>query len=48
MTLTPDLETLFRVTAHPLTKGMFVKYEPDWTKGREYIIRTKIFRIILL
>lgn len=23
MTLTPDLETLFRVNAHPLTKGMF-------------------------
>lgn len=30
MTLNFDLETLFKVTAHPLMKGtLWVKYEPD-------------------
>lgn len=31
-----DLETLFKVTVHPLPKGtMWVKHDPDWAKGRE-------------
>lgn len=30
MTLNFDLETLFKVTAHPLMKGtLWLKYEPD-------------------
>lgn len=35
MNLTLDLNTEFKVTAHPLTKGnLLVKYEPNWTKGK--------------
>lgn len=36
MTLTLNLETWFKVTAHPLPKGaldMLMKYEPDWANG---------------
>lgn len=36
MTLTLDLETWFKVIAHPLPKDtQWVKYEPDWAKVRE-------------
>lgn len=36
MTLTLDLETLFKVTAHPLSKGtLWVKYELNWANERE-------------
>lgn len=43
MTLTFDLETWlgFRVTAHPLpTCTLCGKYEPDWDKGRQNMLRT--------
>lgn len=40
-TLTFDLETLFKVTVHPLPKGtMWVKHDPDWAKGREDMLWT--------
>lgn len=36
MILTLDLETWFKITAHPLPKGTLqVTYEPNWAKGRE-------------
>lgn len=39
MTLTLDLETLFKVTAYPLTEGaLLLKYEPYGTQGRDYMI----------
>lgn len=35
MTLTLDLETLFKVTAHPLSNGtLWVKYELNWANER--------------
>lgn len=41
MTLTFNLETLFKVTEHPLPKGtLCVRYEPDWDKGREAMLQT--------
>lgn len=41
--MTFDLQTSFKVTEHPFISGtLCVKYEPDWTKGREYMIRTWI------
>lgn len=44
MTLTLDLETSFKVTAHPLTKATLLgKYELHWTYKREYMIWTRIF-----
>lgn len=49
MTLTLDLETLLKITAPSLTKDtLWVKYELDWTNGREYMNLTKIYQIILL
>lgn len=49
MTLTLSQETLYKVITHPLTKGtLLVKYEPDLTKVREYMIWTRIFQMILL
>lgn len=43
MILTLDLETLLKVTAHPLPKRtMWVKYELEWTIGRKYMIQTRI------
>lgn len=40
MTLPLDIETCFKVTEHPLVKGnLCVKYEPDWAKGREDMLR---------
>lgn len=42
MTLTLNLETLFKLTAYSLTKGtLWVKYEPDWAKGRKDMLRTR-------
>lgn len=42
MTLTPDLQTSFKVNAYPLIKGtMWVKYEPDWCKGRADMLQTR-------
>lgn len=42
MALTLDLETFFKVIAHPLPKGtLWVKYEPGWAKRREYMLRTR-------
>lgn len=42
MTLTLDLETRFKITVHPLHKGtLWVKYESDWAKGREDMLRTR-------
>lgn len=39
MTLTVDLKTWFKVIARPLPKGtLWVKYESDWAKGREYML----------
>lgn len=39
VTLTLDLETWFKVTAHPLFKGtQWVKYEPNWAKERENML----------
>lgn len=36
MTLTLDLQTLFKVTVHPLPKGtLWEKDEPDWARERE-------------
>lgn len=44
MTFTIDLETWFKHNAHPLpTSSMYMKYEPDRTKGREYLVQTRIF-----
>lgn len=32
-----DLDTWFKLTAHPLPRGTLrKKYEPDWAKGRKY------------
>lgn len=34
ITITLDLDTFFKVTTHPLAKdNLWVKYEPDWTRG---------------
>lgn len=42
MSFSFNLETWFNVTAHSLPKGtMWVKYEPDWGKGREDMLRTR-------
>lgn len=42
MTLTLDQDTLFKVTAHPVLKGnLWVKYEPNWAKGRKYMLWTR-------
>lgn len=36
MTIIIDLETWFKVTAHPFSKGtLWVRYEPGKAKGRE-------------
>lgn len=41
MTLTVDLKTWFKVTAHPLPIGtLCMKYEPDLVKGREDMLQT--------
>lgn len=41
MMLTFDLETLFNVTAHALLKStLWVKFEPDWNKGKEDKLQT--------
>lgn len=41
MTLTLDLESWFKVTEHTLNKGtLWVKFEPDWAKGREDMPQT--------
>lgn len=45
MTLTLDIERLFKINAHLMTKGtLWVEHKPDWTTKREYMIRTRIFR----
>lgn len=45
----PLTYTSFMVTAHPLNKGiLWVKFVPDWTKGREDMLWARIFHIILL
>lgn len=37
------------VNAYPLIKGtLWVKYEPDWRKGRGNMLQTWIFHIVLL
>mgnify|MGYP005954895797 CR=1 FL=1 len=39
MTLNLDLETWFKDYSHPLLKGtLWVKYEPDLAKGKEYML----------
>ena len=44
MTLTLDLQISLEVIAYPLIKGiMWVKYETDWSKGREDVLQTRIF-----
>lgn len=44
MTLTLDLQTLFKVTVHPLPKGtLWEKDEPDWTRERENMLWTTAF-----
>lgn len=41
MTLTLDLETCFKATAHLLPKGtLWMKYDPDWAKRKEDMIWT--------
>lgn len=41
MTLTLDLQTLFKVTVHPLPKGtLWEKDEPDWARERENMLWT--------
>lgn len=41
-TLTLDLETEFKLTASHLLKGtLWVKFEPDWAKGREDMLQRK-------
>lgn len=48
MTLTLDLQTLFRITAYVLVKGiLWVKYEPDWTQNEKDMLLTRIFHMIL-
>lgn len=33
---------MFKVTAHPIPKcSLWVRYKPDWAKGREDLLRTK-------
>lgn len=42
LTFAFDLETCFKVTAHPLPKGILqVKYEPHWPKARDDMLRTR-------
>ena len=49
MTLTLNLQTSFKVTAHPLTiDNLWVKNEQYWTKGREDMPRIRILYKILL
>lgn len=49
MTLTLHLQISFEVIAYILIKGiMWVKYEAEWSKGREDILRTRIFKNIIL
>lgn len=49
MTLTLHLQISFEVIAYILNKGiMWVKYEAEWSKGREDILRTRIFKNIIL
>lgn len=49
MTLTLDLKTSFKVTAHTLiVSTLWVKYDPDWTKGRKDMPWTRFFHTILL
>lgn len=39
------LQTLFKITAHPLTVGtLWVKSEPPWAKGRDGMFRTRYLR----
>lgn len=41
MTLSLDLETWFKVTAHPLPKDTLqVKFKPGWASGREDMPQT--------
>lgn len=41
-TLTLDLKTEFKLTASHLFKGtLWVKFEPDWAKGREDMLQRK-------
>lgn len=43
ITLTLDLETQFKVIAHPLLRGtLLVKYDPAWAKG-EKICSIQVF-----
>lgn len=45
VTLTHDLQTLFKVTAHPLTEGtLWIKYKPDCAKGKEDMLPTRDLR----
>lgn len=40
--------TSIKVTAHPLSKGsLWVKYEPDWTKGRGDMLQTSAMTLTL-
>lgn len=41
-----DLDTWFKLTAHPLPRGTLrKKYEPDWAKGREDMLHTRDLRL---
>lgn len=45
MTSTRDLKNWLNVTAHPLPKdNMWVKYKPDWGKGKEDLHLTSDLR----
>lgn len=40
-----NIETWFKVTAHPLLKGtLLVRYEPGWAKGSEDMLQTSNLR----
>lgn len=42
MTFTFDLETGLKISADSLRKDiLWVKYEPDWVKAREDMLRTR-------
>lgn len=45
-----DLQSWFKVTAHPSLKdsqGLY-KHETDWTKGRDYMVGTRICMLAMI
>lgn len=48
MTLTLDLQILFRITAYVLVKGiLWVTYEPHWAQNEKDMLLTRTAHMIL-